>query len=116
MKRIDFDNTMGRVITEFGNCIIVQSRNPHGSHNLVAVRWNGEYFESFLKGNLLVFAYCNTNAPHKIFRKVFSYLVEKGFLNKGREVIDAFYKSLGVKRPPAKAYWAEDWEGYVFQY
>lgn len=109
MECIDFYNysdsiCRGRVVTHFGDIAIVQARNPYGTHNLMGIVWDGNAYKAVIQGNLWVFGYCNTHAPKKQFRKVFSYLVRKGFLNEGREVVDAFYKSLGVKRPPEEVY------------
>lgn len=40
----------GRVVTEIGNLMVVKTRNPYGSHNLVVV--NKDTDEAFRCGNL----------------------------------------------------------------
>lgn len=77
----------GRMITQFGDVAILQSRNPYGSHNLVAVTIDesGEIV-AFRHGNLGVFDYCSQWAPKKQLRKVFRYLVKKGVVNTSGEI------------------------------
>lgn len=45
----------GRVITEIGNLVVVKSRNPYGSHNLVLV--DRDTNEAFRCGNATVLAW-----------------------------------------------------------
>lgn len=80
----------GKVITHFGDVVIVQSRNPYGTHNLVAVQeCDGDYV-AFRHGNLVVFDWCNMWAPLKKLRKLFTYMVKKGILNQQAEVVGEF--------------------------
>ena len=45
----------GRVITEIGNLVVVKSRNPYGSHNLVLV--DRDTNEAFRCGNIATLAW-----------------------------------------------------------
>lgn len=77
----------GRVITHFNKYIIVQARNPYGTHNLIAVEECDGYYVAFRHGNLAVFDWCNMWAPLKKLRKVYTYLVNKGILNQKAEIV-----------------------------
>ena len=78
----------GKVITHFGRFIVVQARNPYGTHNLVMVEECDGHYVAFRHGSLVVFDWCNMWAPIKKLHKVFTYLVNKGILDQKAEVVN----------------------------
>ena len=89
LKFESFDNICnGKIITHFADIVIVQARNPYGSHNLIAVQKCDGYYVAFRHGNLAVFDWCNMWAPLKKLRKIFAYLVNKGILDQKAELVN----------------------------
>lgn len=70
----------GRIVTHAAGLVVVQSRNPYGSHNLVLV--DEESGEAIRHGNFAV-AECVVNwLGTRAYRKVRKYLAARGI---GRE-------------------------------
>ena len=66
----------GRVVTHWGDDIIVFTRNPYGSHNLVIVDWRTG--EATVHGNIAVAEAAVNWLPKKTYRKVRKFLVARG--------------------------------------
>lgn len=79
MKTINFTSfdrpASGRVIAGDSNYFFVQSRNPYGSHNLVAV--DRVSLEAFRHGAEAVVFFAANWAAEKTYRKVRRFLAER---------------------------------------
>ena len=80
----DFDSfgnwNHGRIITSYDNrYMVIQARNPYGTHNLVLCELDADGYASAIRhGNLSVFDWCNQWLPLKQVRKLYAYLSKKG--------------------------------------
>ena len=70
----------GRVITSFGDIVVVKARNPYGSHNLIVADYNedSDVLVAFRHGNASSLAWALSWAPEKQFRKLMHYAKKIG--------------------------------------
>ena len=66
----------GRVVTHWGDEVIVFARNPYGTHNLVVVDQRTQ--EAIVHGNIAVAEAAANWMPERSYRKVRKFLAAKG--------------------------------------
>ena len=66
----------GRVVTHWGDDVVVYARNPYGTRNLVIVDWETE--EAITHGNIAVAEAAANWMPKRSYRKVRKFLAARG--------------------------------------
>lgn len=75
--------TLGVILakwTDDAEYVVVVSKNPYGSQNLVLVEINGSENIAIIHGNIQVTQHCYSNAPVGIYKKVKRWMASRGKL------------------------------------
>ena len=77
----DYELKTGKPVTHCGDLVVVQTRNPYGTHNLVVVQDAGLGIHQAIRhGNYNALRVSAAWMSERAYRKVIKHLVKKGWI------------------------------------
>ena len=83
MEFLNFDHELktGKAVTHHRDLVVVQTRNPYGTHNLVVVQDAGLGIHQAIRhGNYNALRVASAWMSERAYRKVVKHLVKKGWI------------------------------------